>query len=159
MVVHSRLVCHEVVMDHEWNRKRATGHQSLNLDNAKLTMEPELQNISFYHHLGGRIGFNTMAVLHQNSGVIGKSTPSALEISLNLMEHGYSVKILEAWIKHCQKHNGPMGWHHNWRYLIACKFGHQVGGGTPHSLSYCLGFHYWHHQLVLTSYLHQSKSH
>ena len=61
--------------------------------------------------------------------------------------------------KHCQRHNGPMGWHHNWRYLIACKFGHQVGGGTPHSLSYCLGFHYWHHQLVLTSYLHQSKSH
>ena len=53
------------------------------------------QYYSFYHHLEGRIGFNTvnpflstgkdypvhslmmnrMAVLHQNSGVIGKSTP------------------------------------------------------------------------------------
>ena len=60
---------------------------------------------AFYHHLQGRIGFNTVnlslstgknylvhslmmnrtAVLHQNSGVIGKST-------LVLMEHGYNTK-------------------------------------------------------------------
>ena len=102
MVVHSRLVCHEVVMDHEWNRKRATGHQSLNLDNAKLTMEPELQNISFYHHLGGRIGFNTVAVLHQNSGVIGKSTPSALEISQNIHCFDYQAQIhSKIWSRPC----------------------------------------------------------
>ena len=25
-------------------------------------------------------------------------------------------------LKHCQRHNGPMGWHHNWRHLIASKF-------------------------------------
>ena len=24
--------------------------------------------------------------------------------------------------KHCQRHNGPMGWDHNWRHLIASKF-------------------------------------
>ena len=58
---------------------------------------------TFYHHLQGRIGFNTlnpslstgkdypvhslmmkrMVVLHQNPGVIGKSNPSVLEISLD----------------------------------------------------------------------------
>ena len=63
---------------------------------------PKSLQRSLYHHLEGRIGFNTlnpslstgkdypvhslmmnrMAVLHQNSGVIGKFTPSALEISL-----------------------------------------------------------------------------
>ena len=32
-----------------------------------------------------------MAVLHQNSGIIGRSTPSVLEISLVLMEHGYNT--------------------------------------------------------------------
>ena len=28
--------------------------------------------------------------------------------------------------QHCQRHNGPMGGHHNWRYLIASKFSQQV---------------------------------
>ena len=39
---------------------------------------------------------------------------------------------------------------------ISKKFGHQV---APHAQSYCLGFLYWHHQLVLVLYLHQSDSH
>ena len=29
--------------------------------------------------------------------------------------------------KHCQRHNGPMGWHHNWRHLIASKFSKRDG--------------------------------
>ena len=28
--------------------------------------------------------------------------------------------------KHCQRHNGPMGRHHNWRHLIASKFSKQM---------------------------------
>ena len=32
--------------------------------------------------------------------------------------------------KHCQRHNGPMGWHHKWRYLQASKFSQQV---VPHA--------------------------
>ena len=29
---------------------------------------------------------------------------------------------LRAHLKHCQRNNGPMGWDHNWRHLIASKF-------------------------------------
>ena len=32
---------------------------------------------------------------------------------------GVNPEILN---KHCQRHNGPMGWDHNWRHLIASKF-------------------------------------
>ena len=71
--------------------------------------EPDYtSHCTFYRHLEGRIGFNTvnpswstgkdypvhslmmnrMAVLHQNEGGIEKSTPSALEISLDPLASG-----------------------------------------------------------------------
>ena len=40
------------------------------------------------------------------------------------------IRILEYLYKHCQRHNGPMDWDHNWRYLIASKFTQQV---APHA--------------------------
>ena len=46
-------------------------------------------------------------------------------------------------------------WAPRWSTCISKKFGHQM---APHALSYCLGFTYWHHQLVSTSYFHQSES-
>ena len=38
---------------------------------------------------------------------------------------------------------------------VSRKFVHQV---APHAQSHCWGFLYWHHQLVLVLYLHQSES-
>ena len=40
--------------------------------------------------------------------------------------------------KHCQRHNGPIGWHHNWRHLVASKFSKQM---APHGNSATK----WHH--------------
>ena len=71
---------------------------------------------SFYPHLQGRIGFkrtnpsqrgiswptpreglmkNRISVLHLNSGGIGKSTPSALEISLSPFHRGWILPCLQ----------------------------------------------------------------
>ena len=72
----------------------------------------ERVDLPFYHHLQGRIGFNTvnpslstlprkglmmnrMVLLHQHSGAIGRSTTSALEHGYNssqvLVEYSHSI--------------------------------------------------------------------
>ena len=38
--------------------------------------------------------------------------------------------------KHCQRHNGPMGWDHNWRHLIASKFSKHKQM-VPHAFAVC----------------------
>ena len=42
------------------------------------------------------------------------------------MHPGSTTLMIFIRIKHCQRHKGPMGWHRNWRYLIASKFSQQV---------------------------------
>ena len=44
-----------------------------------------------------------------------------------------ATEAVELWInkewfkqKHCQRHNGPIGWHHNWKYPLASIFSQQV---------------------------------
>ena len=51
--------------------------------------------------------------------------------------------------KHCQRHNGPMGWHHNWRHLITSKFSQQV---APHEFvgKSCISTKFDHQEAPLT---------
>ena len=50
--------------------------------------------------------------------------------------------------KHCQRHNEPISWHHNWKYLVARKFSQQV---APHEF---VG-----NSCISTKFGHQMASH
>ena len=52
-----------------------------------------------------------------------KNTPPALVILIADKMPKTKKESSEMLVdKHCQRHNGPMGWHHNWRHFIASKF-------------------------------------
>ena len=57
--------------------------------------------------------------------------------------------------------------HQNWFQIwptggaicISSKFDHQMASLESLALPHCLGLPYWHHQLILSWYLHQPESH